>query len=322
MFRVLDVPLGDGPVEVVLGTERVEPPRDGVLRWIDLVGQTEEDVRLLAERFGFHPLAIEDLLHLDQRPKMEEYGEHLFVVTHGIFCPEDVRDLVVRELHTFLGARYLVTVHADPLPGLEMVWRRLAGEVAVARRGVDFIYYLVADAMVDENFLLLDRVSDALEEMETNLFEEPKARGELPQLFRLKKSLVTMRRILSPLRDVFAMMAKRGDPRIGERTALYFRDVYDHLVRIHEGIDAARDILGNILDAHLSLVANRTNEVMKRLTIMSAVFLPLTFITGFFGQNFAHLPYGSTIAMMAMIAACLLVPTGLLIWFYKSRWFH
>ena len=130
-----------------------------------------------------------------------------------------------------------------------------------------------------------------------------------------------MRKVLSPERDVFSLLAKRGDPRVSEKTSLYFRDVYDHLSRIAEGLDAARDLLGNALDAYLSMSANRTNEIMKRLTLLSAVFMPLTFITGFFGQNFEHLPFRSDALMYSMIATCALIPTAMVLLFKRSGWF-
>jgi magnesium transporter len=130
-----------------------------------------------------------------------------------------------------------------------------------------------------------------------------------------------MRKVLSPERDVFALLAKRGDARISEKTALYLRDVYDHLVRIYESIDTGRDLLGNALDAYLSMSSNRTNEIMKRLTLLSAVFMPLTFITGFFGQNFEHLPFHSNVLMYTMVASCIAIPTAMVLAFKRSGWF-
>src|SRR4030095_684329 len=137
---------------------------------------------------------------------------------------------------------------------------------------------------------------------------------DLARIFQLKRTLVLMRKVLSPERDVFAVLSKRGDPRISEKTALYFRDVYDHLVRIYESIDTGRDLLGNALDAYLSMVANRTNEIMKRLTVLSAVFLPLTLVPGFCGQNFEHLPFGNDALMWTMIIACIAIPTSMVLW--------
>lgn len=321
MFRVLEIPNDlAAPLKEAQGPGRVQPPVAGTSVWIDLVAQDQDAMRDLQERFGFHPLAIEDCLHLDQRPKLEEYGDHLFLVTHVFSCATDPAEIDMTEVHFFLGDRTLVTVHAKPVPALDEVWRRVTGEPKLARLGVDFLMHQVIDGMVDSNFPIIDLIGEAVEELEEKVLEHPEP-GQLERIFALRRTLTTMRRVLSPERDVFAMLAKRGDPRIGDKTALYFRDVYDHLVRIYESTDAARDLLGSVKDAYISMQANRTNEIMKRLAILSAVFLPLTFVTGFFGQNFSHLPFDSDPLMYTMIAACIAIPVGMVVWFYRSGWF-
>ena len=159
---------------------------------------------------------------------------------------------------------------------------------ATLERGVDFLLYLLADALVDRNFPILDRFNDELEDLESAIFENVKPE-HLQRIFEMKRALVTLRRVLSPQRDVLGLLAQRGIPNVGERTTLYFRDIYDHLVRLYEQIDSGRDLLGNVMDGYLSMVANRTNDITKQLTIFATIFLPLSFITGFFGQNFEHL---------------------------------
>src|SRR5688572_23445835 len=144
---------------------------------------------------------------------------------------------------------------------------------------------------------------------------------ELTDIFRLKRVLVQLRKLLSPQRDVFALTAKRGDGWVDQRTAIYFRDVYDHVLRIHEWVEASRDLLGNALDAYLWSASQRTNEIMKRLTLLSAVFLPLTFITGFWGQNFEHLPFHSDALMYGMVACCVAIPSAMVVVFKRSGWF-
>ena len=323
MFRIME--LRDGRVELSEGTERVAPPPPDVLRWADLQGQDAAQLELLRDRFDLHPLAIEDCGHLDQRPKMEEYRDHVFLVTQGFSAKGDkVRELELQELHAFLGERFLVTVHERGVAALEEVWARAAAEPRVLGRGVDFVYYLVADGIVDDNFPILDRVADELDELEDSVLALPRVE-DLHRIFELKRHLVTMRKVLSPQRDVFGLIAKRGDPRISEKTAIYLRDVYDHLVRINESIEGNRDLLGNALDAYLSAVGQRTNEIMKHLTIMSAVFLPLAFVVGFFGQNFVDLPFvedwmHSDRLMWAMISVCVATPVGMLAWFKHKDW--
>jgi magnesium transporter len=323
MFRVLERVGGNGGASE--GEEHAAPPPPGTLRWIDLREPSAADLELLRARFEFHPLALEDCAHFDQRPKLEEYRDHVFLVTQGFSCADEhVRHLKVHELHAFLGERYLVTVHQDEVPAVEAVWRRVRGEPALLDRGVDFAYYLVADTMVDAAFPILDLITDELDEIEDQVLAAPD-RKDLQRIFELKRHLVDMRKVLSPQRDVFGLLAKRGDPRVGERTALYLRDVYDHLVRINESIETNRDLLGNALDAYLSAVGQRTNEIMKYLTIMSAVFLPLAFVVGFFGQNFVDLPFvedwmHSDRLMWGMMATCVGLPVAMLAWFKRKGW--
>jgi magnesium transporter len=320
MFRVLEVD-SQGTVTVTEGSDNVGPPPEGVVRWIDLEKQCEADLAILAERFKFHPLTIEDCSHFDQRPKMEEYGSYLFLVTHGFRLTSSPTDpLETLELHTFLGENYLVTVHAEPIPALNTVWNRLKREAALFRRGTAFISYLVTDAIVDSFFPLLDDVSTQVEEIEDQILAHSR-KVKLEDIFRLKRLLVQLRKVLSPQRDVFALLAKRGDGWIDPQTALYFRDIYDHVLRIHEWVEGARDLLGNALDAYLWAESQRTNEIMKRLTLLSAIFMPLTFITGFWGQNFEGLPFESNGMMIAMLISCAVVPAAMVYFFMRSKWF-
>jgi len=323
MFRVME--LRDGRVVSTEGSERVAPPPPGVLRWVDLISPVAMELELLRERFDFHPLTIEDCGHLDQRPKLEEYRDHLFLVTQGFSCKGDkVDELELQELHAFLGERYLVTVHETPIAALDETCQRMANEPKLLERGIDFAYYLVADGIVDDNFPILDRIADELEELEDSVLSSPR-RKDLQRIFELKHHLVAMRKVLSPQRDVLGLLAKRGDARVSDRTAVYLRDVYDHLVRINESIESSRDLLGNALEAYLSAVGQRTNEIMKYLTIMSAVFLPLAFVVGFFGQNFDNLPFvegwvHSDRLMWGMVATCVAVPAAMLTWFKRKNW--
>jgi magnesium transporter len=322
-FRVLE--LESGKVIAFEGSERVGPPPSGVVRWVELTAPTGEELELLRQRFDFHPLTIEDCMHLDQRPKIEEYRDHLFLVTQG-FSQQGARveTLELQELQSFLAERYLVTVHETPIAALEKTWQRLTREPKILERGAAFAYYLVVDGIVDDNFPILDCIADELDELEDSVLSVPR-KEDLHRIFELKRHLVTMRKVLSPQRDVLGLLAKRGDARIDERTAVYFRDVYDHLVRINESIEASRDLLGNALEAYLSAVSQRTNEIVKYLTIMSAVFLPLAFVVGFFGQNFVNLPFvenwtRSDRLMWGMIVACIAVPAAMLAWFKGKDW--
>jgi magnesium transporter len=243
------------------------------------------------------------------------------MVLHAFACPKgDPRHVNPEEVHAFLGHGYLLTVHTTDVGPVDAIWKRVGGDPNLGRRGADFILYLVADAIVDANFPIIDLLSEHLEQIEDSVLASTDP-SDLARIFELKRTLVLMRKVLSPERDLFGTLSKRGDPRVSEKTSLYFRDVYDHLVRIYESIDTGRDLLGNALEAYLSMTANRTTEIMKRLTLLSAVFLPLTFITGFFGQNFEHLPFHSDALMYVMLACCALIPSGMVLWFRRSGWF-
>ncbi len=322
MFRVVEAKPGQ-PLRIEENPAVIGAPDADCVSWLDLSDTQEEDLALLGKHFGFHPLALEDCAHEDQRPKAEEYGEYTFLVSQGFHCPGgELRELKWYELHVFLSRNYIVTVHDEKIPGLDAVWKRMCGDEALLRKGVDFVYYCLQDRIVDDNFPILDLIADELEGIEDEVMSSTHSdKATLARIFGLKSKLVLMRKILSPQRDVMALLARGADPRISERAAFYFRDVYDHLARIVESIEGNRDLLGNALEAHMSAQSQRTNEIMKALTLMSAIFMPLTFITGFFGQNFEHLPFGSDALMYTMVLSCLLLPGLLIYWFKKKHWF-
>ncbi len=323
VFRVLDV----GPEKRAAVPEGddagVAPPPAGTVRFVDLRIERPEELALLGARFGFHPLTLEDCAHRDQRPKLEHYEGYLFLVTQGFDRSggdEPGDEPGWHELHAFLGKDYLVIVHARPIPAVDQVFRRIADDPALLARGPDFAYYLLADRMVDDSFPVLDQVADALEDLEDVVVTKPR-RAHLGRIFAMKRQLVTMRKVLSPQRDVMASISRPGEPLISTQTAYYLRDVYDHLARIVESVEAHRDLVGNALDAYLSATGQRTNEIMKALAILSAVFMPLTFITGFFGQNFVQLPFRSDAVLHAMYASLVAAPVALMLWFKSRHWF-
>jgi magnesium transporter len=321
MFRVLQIG-EDGVPTLVEDQQAVAPPPEGVVRWIDLQEQDQTQLSLLADRFGFHPLTIEDCAHFDQRPKLEEYGDYLFLVTHAADLATEPEDcLETHELHTFLGSRYLVTVHATDLPALDGVWERLKAEKTVPAHGVDFIRYLIADATVDTFVPIADQLESRIEAIEDSLLTGSADQATLEAILQTKRILVELRKLLGPQRNVILQLTRRDSVYVHQRTALYFRDVYDHLQRIVESVEATRELLENVLDAYQWTISQRTNEVVKRLTVLSAIFLPLTFLTGFFGQNFEGLPFNSNALLAVMLAACVVVPATMLWFFQRKKWF-
>jgi magnesium transporter len=288
--------------------------------WLDLTAPSEQEVERLREIFGFHPLAMEDALHFGQRPKLDHYGDYIFLVFYGAIDEE--QQVRLQEVQMFVSGKYLVTLHTDPLPALRDQLTRLQGQLLHSEQ---FLLYRVFDALTDSFFPPLARMDDEIDELEASVLAGP-TDAQLQRLFALKRTLVAMRKVVTPQRDLFArsidQLAELPGLQLDERD--YFRDVYDHLIRISDVIDSYRDLLSSTTDLYLSTVSNRQNEVMKQLAIVGTVFLPLSFITGFFGMNFGWL-VGTAIAptwtffvlgIGSMLATCVL----LLRFFRRRGW--
>src|SRR5439155_19677401 len=254
----------------------------GTFFWIDLAQPTEEDFAVLRDVFRFHPLALEDSEHFGQRAKIDDYDDFVFLVVYGAVPDED--RLV--EVHCFYSERFLVTIHRDEAPAFTEVRHRYQKrERPVEDPGL--LLYRIIDALVDSFFPILADFDDRIDEIEDKTFLEA-SDAQLQEIFAMKRLLVGMRKAVTPQRDMFAsLMGGVAElPGMTSEDERYFRDIYDHLIRISDLIDTYRDLLTSSMDVFLSTVSNRLNVVMKQLAVIATIFLPLTFITGFFGQNF------------------------------------
>ena len=306
--------------------------------WLDLTAPSHDDIAALGELFGFHPLALEDSEHLGQRPKLDNYGNHVLLVFYGAGRrdgagrpregdaggdrPDGDDANLLREVELFISGQYLVTLHPDPLPPLAEQRAQLDGR---ALHSEQFLIYRVLDALTDSFFPILAGMDDEIDDLEAEVLANP-TEYQLERLFLLKRQLVAMRKVVTPQRDLFArsvdQIAALPGLTLDERD--YFRDVYDHLIRISDLIDSYRDLLAGATDLYLSTISNRQNDVMKQLTVIATIFLPLAFITGFFGQNFGfmvnHLITSTwtfwVIGVGSMVATCV----GLLIFFRRKGW--
>jgi magnesium transporter len=256
--------------------------------WVDVVDPTEDDFRMLADEFRFHPLAIEDCRHTHQRPKIEEYKGYYFAVLYEVALV-DGKDLELRELNIFLANNYLVTVHSLPLRAIDTAARLWPEWLDRADAGAGLLAYL----------------SDRVDSLEDDIFGnfDPEA---IKQIFLVKKQLLFLRRTVSPLRDVFNVLLRREQPIFSREIHVYFQDVYDHILRVADMIDTLRDMLGSTMDAYLSVSGNRMNVVMKRLTSISTILMSVTLIAGIYGMNFDVMPelhwrFGYVGALGAMV---------------------
>jgi magnesium transporter len=290
--------------------------------WLDLTNPGPDEIAQLGKIFGFHPLALEDTEHFGQRPKLDNYGDYIFLVFYGASRHDENDPHPLNEVHMFIAGGYLVTIHREPLPPLDQQRAQLAGR---ALHSEQFLLYRVFDALVDSFFPVLGEMDDEIDDLESAVLANP-TQHQLERLFSLKRQLIAMRKVITPQRDLFAssvdQIAQLPGLELDERD--YFRDIYDHLIRISDLIDSYRDLLSGATDLYLSTVSNRQNDVMKQLTVIATIFLPLGFITGFFGQNFSYLvthlisPEWTfwVIGVGSVLATC----AGLLVFFRRKGW--
>jgi magnesium transporter len=252
--------------------------------WLDLDQPDEGDYEILRDRFKFHPLAVEDSEHFGQRSKADEYDDHVFLVLYG--ASPDADRLV--EVHCFYSLKYLVTVHRDQAPAFTDVRERFAKRHE-SLGGPPRLLYQIMDALVDSFFPVLGDFDDRIDELETQTFLNA-SDAQLQEIFAMKRLLVGLRKAVAPQRDMVARLITGAAtlPGMSDEDERYFRDVYDHLIRLADLIDTYRDLLTSALDVYLSTVSNRLNTVMKQLAVIATIFLPLSWLTGFFGQNFSY----------------------------------
>ena len=289
--------------------------------WIDISEPVQSDVEpLLEEWFRFHELAAEDALSPSTLPKYDSFARYDFYVFRMTSLKQAARNVETEKLACFLGKNFLITIYKNPLDAIDNVWTRLPQDVRMMERGVDFVAYSFLDYLVDEHFPLLYDIEERLDDIHEIIFTTP-SQTLLDELLELKRELNVLRRSLLPQRELFNQIS-RGDAKfIRQEHLIYFRDLYDHMYRIGESIDVERDMATTTMEAYLSVIANRTNEIMKVLTIFSAIILPINLIASIYGMNFTHMPelqwkfgYGWALLLMAMMAVVMLV------WFGKEGW--
>lgn len=301
----------------LLTIDSPRPVSNGNIVWLDVATPSEDDLNWLAREYNFHPLAIEDCRHFDQRAKVEPYEGYLFISVDAVTRQNG--ELSAQELEVFLGADYLITVHREPLAAIETMRARCVTDHRTGAYRADMLLYHIVDQMVDAFFPLLDEIEDEIDELEDAILERA-THATMQRIFALKQQLVYLRKIVAPMREAMNVLASTRYELINPRTAVYYRDIYDHLVRIYDLIETSRDLLGNALDAYLSTVSNRLNEVMKRLTLLTTIFMPISFLVGFGGMNFAQIPFDNQTAFGVMMGLLIVVPIGMMIWFWRSKW--
>lgn len=291
---------------------------DGFL-WLDLDSPGEDDRALLREALGFHPLALEDAFRARERPKLDIYPDHYFIVFYALaYDPAD--GLRRTPVHFFVGPRYLVTVHPEAVPEIEEVAARWGGREPLGPVAPGSLVYALLDALLDRYFPILDRIAEEVEAIEERLFGGSDGRL-IEGIFRMRKALLELRRVVAPEREVINLLLRRELPVFRAEDMVYFQDLYDRLVRLTESIDLYRDMLSGALESYLSLQSNRLNEIVKVLTIASIILMADALVAGIYGMNFRYMPelewpWGYPMALLLMAG----VSVGLALFFRRRGW--
>ncbi len=318
----------DGTIQTDLTIEEIKAAfakNQGVL-WVDLFETSyQESEKILLDVFKFHPLAVSDALDEIHIPRVDDWGEYLYLVLHNIqFNPLEVEPLKTDEMDVFLGKHFLVTYQNSSNPVLDRVRLLLERDSRFLQLGADHLFYKIADDLVAETLPVVDQMDDEIDTIEDKMFKSTN-QELLERIFTLKRSLLHLRRILMPQRELFNKLARGDDHVIDPQERVFFRDIYDHLVRLYDISESLRDLISGVLETYLSVINNRMNDVMKTLTIITTLFMPISFLTGFFGMNFfaADPPFSvwtTRPVFFLVIGIFVMLPIGMYVWMHSRKW--
>ncbi len=296
------------------------------LLWVDFDNEPDPSAEsILTGIFRFHPLAVDDALAETHTPKIDDWGDYIYVVLNAMKIEGNgALEATTRELDVFLGRNYVVTHHDETITPIEKARDACFRDKRYTAQGPDHLLYKIIDELVGDYWPAIEHIDDEIDRMEDQVFNRPEP-DTLARLFALKRVLLSMRRILTPQREVLNKLARDDYAVIDPQDRVFFRDIYDHLVRLHDINESMRDLVSGALDTYLSVVNNRMNEVMKTLTIITTLFMPLTFVVGFFGMNFfaaepPQLPWTSSAVFYLTLAAVIVVPVGMYFWMRRRTW--
>ncbi len=304
-----------------LAAIRTHKDEPGIL-WIAVDGlQNTELLEELGNLFGLHPLVLEDILNTDQRPKVEDYGDYLYIVLRN-FNGQSNGDLISEQVSIILGKNFVLSFREKESTVFEPIMERLRNNKGRIRKfGADYLLHAIIDSIVDNYFIVLEKLEEKIEFLEDDLLKKPTP-IMLQAIHELKRELILLRKSLWPLREAISTLERSDSPLISESTGIYFKDIFDHVIAVIDSVETFRDMLSGMLDIYLSSVSNRLNQVMKVLTIIATIFMPLTFLAGVYGMNFQYMPeltwrwgYFGVLGIMLIIAL------SMVYYFRKRKWF-
>jgi magnesium transporter len=290
--------------------------------WINIDGLHEIDlIENIGGHFSLHPLILEDIVHTGQRPKAEDYDDYIYIVLKMLFYDETAHHISAEQVSLILGARYLISFQEIEGDVFNFVRERIRkGKGRIRKSGPDYLAYALMDAVVDHYFGILERLGEQIERLEGQLLNHPTSQT-LQNIHRLKREMIFFRKQIWPMRDLLNFLMREESALVQESTDVFLRDVYDHIIQVFDTIESLRDVLTGMLDLYLSTLSNKMNEVMKVLTIIATIFIPLTFIAGIYGMNFEFMPelhwkWSYPLLWVLLIG----VFVGMLMWFKRRRW--
>ena len=326
MIQILNFYNNHKPEALALSELHEKIKNENNLIWVDLCEEELESARkLLEEGFGFHPLAVEDALKEIHVPKIDDWDDYIYLVLCSILRSEPLEgEIEFEELDIFVGRNYLVTVHDHPMSCVDRLREVCQQDDRFARRGVEYLLFRLGNEMVADYMPVIEQIDQAIDQMEDQIFHNPHA-AELENIFKIKRVILELRRMLLPQRETLNQLALDRYPVIGEKHRILFRDIDDHFFRLLGLTESMRDLVSSVLDSYLSVINNHMNDVMKTLTMITTLFMPLSFVTGFFGMNFfgpvIPLPvWTGKVVFLLTLSIMVILPVSMFFWMRSRKW--
>ena len=323
-IRLIDYGPKEYVEQVITNIEQCFPYKDEqTITWINIDGIHEVEIMgKLGDCFGFHPLILEDILNTQQRPKIEDFNDYIYIVFKTMDYNIKTNQIILDQVSIILGKHYVISLQERPLDIYEPIRKRIKNDKSrIRNEGSDYLAYLLIDSIIDNYFSVLEKIGEKIEHVENKLITSP-TQKTLKTIYDLKRNMLYMRKSTWPLREIISRLERGEISLISDNTRIYIRDIYDHIIQVIDTIETFRDMLSGMIDIYLSSMSHRLNEVMKILTIISTIFIPITFIASIYGMNFRFMPEISwKWSYFVVWAVILFIIIYMVIYFKRKKWF-